>query len=329
MEIFDTIGQKVEEVSSAQEALQKTGLDFTVSKLPMYVNIGEVQDCDCEVQVEDAFVNVRDDGRQLGVVGNRYHVIQNNEALSLLDPLIQDGELEIENAGDFGDGRRVWLQARINNNGTFEPVKGDPIEKYAIFYNSHDGSSGIGVAFTPTRVWCENMLRAVLSRAKKANRSVKLRHTQNYKRRLEEAYTIFGQSNKYFDLFEEEMKYLSGATVDVKTTKVFVDKFIPLPDTKQDGSIRRVNENRITLQNLIQNGRGTDVPGVRGTAYGLYNAAVEYSQYNKSMKGKNLPAEVRASRRAESMIFDGTLDKMSRKAESLALSAAEGTLVAA
>jgi len=325
MELFETVGRKVENVSSAQEALENAGIHFKVSKIPMYAEILGNRE-----QVKDAFVNVKDDGTQLGVVGNRYHVIQNAEALGVLDPLVKDGNLKVENAGYFGNGERVWLQAVINDgNGTFEPVNGDPIEKYAIFYNSHDGSSGIGVAFTPTRIWCQNMLRATIAKAQRANRAVRLRHTLNYKQRLDEAYTIFGSANKYFDLFEEEMKYLSGANIDVKTANVFVDKFIPLPDSKQEGTIRRAKDNRLLLHKLIQNGRGMDVPGVRGTAYGLFNASIEYIQYHRGIKGKNLTSEQKTARRVENMLFDGSLDKMSIRAEKMSLAAAEGKLVAA
>jgi len=318
MEIFRKIGKDIGSFDRVEDALTEVGLNWNVRKIPVFADI----DGNTE-QVKDAFLNVREDtGQQMGVVGNRYNVIQNAETFSVINPLLEDGKIKIENAGSFDEGRRVWLQAKIGDE--INPVSGDPIEKYAIFYNSFDGSSGTGVAITPLRVWCQNMLRAAIN---KGDRKIALRHTLNYKKRLDEAYYIFNNVNNYFDLFEEEMKFLSNNTIDIKTANIFVDKFIPLPDTKQQGTIDSAKRNRETLRQLIESGKGMDIPGVRGTAYGLYNAAVEYTQFHKRIKGKDFTQEQKLSKRAESMIFDSTLDKSARRAETLAMRAAKGTLV--
>ena len=314
---WSKIGQDVKGETNVQNALVKAGLDWNVKKVPMFFN-----GIDGVTTISDNFLNIRKDNqKQLGVVGNRYQIIQNTEAFEFMDRLFENHELEIDNCGSMNGGKRVWLQAKVPE--TIEIIKGDPIEKYVLIYNSHDGSSGMGVCFTPLRIWCSNMLRSTVKGAK---RKIVLKHTPNFRSKLNEAQEILGVTTHYYNMFVEEMKYLSERIANTEITKIFVDRLIPLSESKQEGSINRTRQARHDLHRLVESGRGTSVKGVRGTTYGLYNAAVEYAQYNKRVKGKDLSEVDKVSKRMISMTFDGSLDKFCINAEKLALEAANGTL---
>ena len=57
--------------------------------------------------------NVRDTDRKvLGVVTDRYKVIQNEEAFAFTDTLLGEG-VRYETAGSLQEGRRVWMLARL------------------------------------------------------------------------------------------------------------------------------------------------------------------------------------------------------------------------
>ena len=313
------IGQDIKGETNVQNALQKANLDWEVEKIPMFFD-----GIEGKTSVKDNFLNIRvDNQRQLGVVGNRYEIIQNIEAFDFMNGLFETDELEMETCGSLNGGKRIWLQAKVP--GGVEVVSGDPIEKYILLYNSHDGSSGMGICFTPTRIWCQNMLRATIKGSK---RKIVLKHTPNFRAKLTEARTVLQLTTQYYDLFAEEMKYLAGNIANTEITKIFVDRMIPLSTSKQEGSVERTRQARYELHRLVESGRGTSVTGVRGTAYGLYNAAVEYAQYSKSVKGKNLSEIDKVAKRMTSMTFDQGLDKFCVKAENLALQVAKGTLVA-
>lgn len=57
--------------------------------------------------------NVRDqDEKVLGVVTDRYKVVQNADAFSFTDELLGEG-VTYETAGSLQDGRRTWLLAKL------------------------------------------------------------------------------------------------------------------------------------------------------------------------------------------------------------------------
>ena len=96
-----------------------------------------------------AWANVRDSDRKvLGVVTNRYKVIQNEEAFSFTDSLLGEG-VRYETAGSLQGGKKVWLLARMPQDYI---ITGERISPYLVFSNTHDGSGAIKVALTPIRV---------------------------------------------------------------------------------------------------------------------------------------------------------------------------------
>lgn len=75
------LGTQVEEAPTSADALRLAGLDWTVQRKPIQVCGGR--------KVDNFFANVRSsDGAVLGVVSDRYQVVQNAEAFAFTDALI-------------------------------------------------------------------------------------------------------------------------------------------------------------------------------------------------------------------------------------------------
>lgn len=78
------LGTRVQEAPSSSEALIKAGLDWNVVQEPIYTETEEL--------IEGYKANVRDSDRKvLGVVTDRYKVIQNQEAFAFTDELLGEG----------------------------------------------------------------------------------------------------------------------------------------------------------------------------------------------------------------------------------------------
>lgn len=93
--------------------------------------------------------NVRDrDNQVLGIVTDRYKVVQNEEAFAFTDALLGEG-VRYETAGSLQGGKRTWMLARLPHQYI---ISGDEISPYLVFMNSHDGTGAIKTAITPT-VW--------------------------------------------------------------------------------------------------------------------------------------------------------------------------------
>ena len=99
------LGTKVMEAPTSEDALILAGLNWNVVQQPICTNFGEM--------IPGYKANIRDsDGKVLGVVGERYQVLQNREAFAFTDELLGEG-VKYETAGALKEGRQVWLLARL------------------------------------------------------------------------------------------------------------------------------------------------------------------------------------------------------------------------
>ncbi len=142
------------------EAIERSGLGWRVEREPIAIDRGDAATVDdwwlprCE-EISGWWANVRQDTRQvLGIVGERYRIVQNIEAFQFVDQLIGSA-MHFETAGSLHGGRRVWVLARLPEH---IEVGGDPVRPYVLLMNSHDGSTAVVAASTPIRVVCQNTL---------------------------------------------------------------------------------------------------------------------------------------------------------------------------
>lgn len=99
------LGTRVEEAPASADALRLAGLDWQVIQEPIFT--------DNEELISGYKANVRDSDRKvLGVVSDRYKIVQNQEAFSFTDTLLGNG-VRYETAGSLQEGRKVWLLARL------------------------------------------------------------------------------------------------------------------------------------------------------------------------------------------------------------------------
>ena len=128
------LGTRVEEALTSADALRLAGLDWRVEQKPIQVCGGN--------QIENFKANIRStDGKVLGVVSDRYQIVQNVEAFDFTDELI-GGDVRYETAGSLQEGRKVWMLAKMPTT----KIVGDDVEPYLCFSNTHDGSGEIGRA---------------------------------------------------------------------------------------------------------------------------------------------------------------------------------------
>ena len=178
------LGVEVSEAPNSEDALRFAGLDWNVRQENVFNSRGGV--------IKGFKANMRDsDDRVLGVVGDRYKVVQNRDAFKFTDGLI-GGDVRYETAGSLRDGKQIWLLAKLPE----QKIAGDAVEPYLCFTNAHDGSSGVRVCMTPVRVVCNNTLNVALATAK---HTWSMRHTENVHERLNEARDCLFRAEDYMD----------------------------------------------------------------------------------------------------------------------------------
>lgn len=272
------LGTPVDGLATSAEAIQKAGLDWKAELKSIHTTDG--------VQVEQSKAVVRDiDKSVLGVVGNRYRPLQNDEAFGFFDGVVGEEQAIYETAGSLRDGKQVWLLAKLNGVMHIKSTE-DVIDKYVLLTNSHDGTSPVIVTPTPIRVVCNNTLTLALRGNHRSRFSV--RHTENMNIRLEEGKKILGLTNEIYTQVNEIFNGMSDVAIK---TKEMEDYFGNVLGRDKDGELSTTKQNLIwhnpefegsgILSKLVEEGSGADMRGVRGTLWGAYNVMTEYFDHYK------------------------------------------------
>ena len=226
------LGIEVKEAPASADALVYAGLDWAVEQKNVYAEDGTL--------ISGYKVNTRStDNATLGIVSDRYKVVQNSDAFQFTDDLLGAG-VTYETAGALQGGRKVWMLARMPHRYI---IAGDEIAPYLVVMNSHDGSSGIKVAMTPIRVVCQNTLNLALDRAR---RIWTTKHTENVMSRVHEAEETLGLAEKYMCELGRGIDTLSQIRLSDRKVMEFMQEFFPvtadLPDVQRKNNLRLLED---------------------------------------------------------------------------------------
>lgn len=262
------LGKGVKQAPNSEEALSLAGLDWKVVQEPIITATGDL--------VEGYKANVRDtDHRVLGVVTDRYKIVQNTDAFSFTDALLGEG-VRYETAGSLQEGKKVWLLARLPHEYI---IAGEHISPYLLFFNSHDGSGAVKVCITPIRVVCNNTLNLALATAK---RSWSMVHTGDINGKLEEAKNTLFMAEKYMDSLGKEFEVLRKKNLTDAQVKKYIEILLPIEPDASSQQIRNVKSLREDL-----NRRYYDAPDLKGTGkngYRFINAVSDFATHAKPLR---------------------------------------------
>ena len=216
------LGTMVAEAPNSKDALRLAGLNWKVLQEPVYTENEEL--------IQGYKANVRDTDRKvLGVVTDRYKVIQNEEAFAFTDTLLGEG-VRYETAGSLQEGRRVWMLARLPREFI---IGGERISPYMVFSNTHDGSGAVKTALTPIRVVCNNTLNLALRTAK---RSWSMIHTGDISGKIEEAKNTLLLADEYMTALGQEFENLRKIKLSEKQRADMKMRYFDAPDLKDVGN---------------------------------------------------------------------------------------------
>jgi phage/plasmid-like protein (TIGR03299 family) len=262
------LGTRVMEAPDSRNALIAAGLDWNVVQEPIYT--------EAEDLIAGYKANVRDsDRRVLGVVTDRYKVIQNREAFEFTDELLGAG-VKYETAGSLQNGRRVWLLARLPHEYI---ISGEHISPYLLFSNTHDGSGAIKAALTPVRVVCNNTLNLALSTAK---RSWSMIHTGDIKGKMQEARDTLFLAEKYMDSLGKEFENLRKIKMTDKQVMEYIEVLLPIGDGSTPQQIR--NMKRLQEDMKIRYFDAPDLKEVGNNAYRFINAVSDFATHAEPLR---------------------------------------------
>ena len=224
----------------------------------------------------------------LGVVGERYVPLQNEDLFDFADNLLDNGG-RWETAGSIKGGRVVFGALALERETVLDPNGvSDKINTYLLVNTSHDGSIAIQASITPVRVVCANTLNLALGnrgRNGSVKQSFKIRHTQTAQGKVAVAREALGLANAYMDEFDK----MASAMIETEITKAQFDKIVELayPMPKDDAKKNSLTAyaNKIDLINDIYVGDFNNT--ISGTAWGALNALTERLDWHRAGRRGN------------------------------------------
>lgn len=262
------LGMRVVEAPGSEEALELAGLNWKVRQEPIYT--------DNNLLIPGYKANVRDlDDKVLGVVTDRYKVVQNDEAFTFTDGLLGEG-VRYETAGALLDGRKVWILARMPREFI---INGEQISPYLVFSNTHDGSGAIKVAVTPIRVVCNNTLNLALSTAK---RSWSMVHTGDVQGKMEEAKQTLFMAEKYMSRLGREFETLRKIELTDRQVMDYIKLLLPYENEDNSLHVRNINRLREDMQKRYFD--APDLKDVGNNAYRFVNAVSDFATHSEPIR---------------------------------------------
>lgn len=272
------LGTELDKPATSKEAIEAAQLDYPLELQEIYCNNGK------EIKGRKAVVRT-DNGSPLGIVSDRYKVIQNVDAFSFFDVVVGEKLAIYNTAGALGDGERIWILAKLPDQLIL--TKEDVVDKYLLLVNTHDGTGALKMFFTPVRVVCQNTLTMSMSRSAMAE-GISIRHTGEIKNKIEEARRVLGLASQFYADFDQQAARLVEYKMKPKQAEEFFTGlvFVKKNGKERDKDSTRLMNKRNELLTLFESGKGNALPQVKHSAWAALNAVTEWVDHHKGVRGE-------------------------------------------
>lgn len=256
---------------------KEAGLDWTAKEIPVYSH-GFDSEKGWNYDSIEGFKALRrsDNNLILGIVSDRYKVLQPAEILEFFRDVAEAGKVTLETAGCLRQGKRIW--SLVNNNYSIDVGGGDILKFYTLLATGFTGDFGTIAMKTTVRVVCNNTLQAALSSGAEM---IKIPHTMNFNADVVRG--LLGLDEDPVQ-FQENIHQLVKRKVD---TDESLDFFADVYYGKTFSKIEKKQVDKVVhLDSIRHNARGQDTDTARGTAWGLVNAVTHYEDFARTERSE-------------------------------------------
>lgn len=255
-------------------------------RVPVLSEAGDLVDGYEEIEGQRG-IERSDNGHFLGSVSTDYaaSMVTNSQMWDVAEVLMKAGAMA-ETGGSLEDGRKVWILLRLA-----EPlqVKGDPNGATLAMFslqNGHAANASFRGQAHNVRIVCANTSAAADAEAKASGHEFTFRHTATIQDRIEQAKQALALWRSDVNDWVAMMDALNAAHVDDAQVKEFTERYQPVPPAHLATDRVRTNVYAAREQYLDVL-HSVTCEGISDTAYGLFQAACEWSQHVRGLRGKD------------------------------------------
>ena len=312
------LGEILVDYPTIQEAIQNSGLSWKTSLEPLFVDFQ-----DQKIQSMDYKGIVREDTQDiLGIVGNRYQIYQNEDMFNFIEEFQKQSGIQLETAGSLRNGKTTWVLAKsdIFESVSNDPIEKYFLFKNSFDGSSPISIlfTNIRVVCNNTLSAAINRTKNIFNIKHTASTQARINEAQKalgvytkYENKFQEALTNLSKKeiteSRTKQILEEVIFPLKPVKTEVVGSIGNLDNTDnpSNPDNPIDNIFNMVQmdqvgytdtkeyskryltqrQNKIDkIMELVDIGAGTNIPGVKGTLYGLYNACTEYADHDKGIR---------------------------------------------
>jgi len=281
---------------SASEAARQAGLDWNVTLADMEaivsnkVNEYETVTDHYPVPRRQAVIKLGKDNNNevIGVVGDKYKVVQNMEVFSALDTLVDSGDARYTAAGEYNKGANIWMVMELPIG---VQVANDPHAAFLLVQSSHDGSCAVRIRPIIERLFCYNQINHIIKGKNTNAYTYVMKHTTNSELSVNDIRNITQLTYDSIQEYESVAGLLLDREVDDRQVKNIFKAVWSLPSEIEDAPEHLLSQGQRRQRTIALNGRDSawDIysqsptqENIRGTAFGVWQAVIEHADHRAS-----------------------------------------------
>lgn len=285
--IWHGLGQQIDETATEQEWIAASVLDWRIMAAQVEYH---AEGSHLLRAADDRVVLYRSDTHApLGVVSTRFQPVDPAKQFHFFGEFCKLVDAKLSTAGSLFGGKQIFASAEIGES--IRIIGSDVIRPIIMFHTANDGSFTTTIRNVATRPVCNNTVSAARAESKQglivcSHRStfdpvdaanemaswVKAQHAmaESFRMLAQTPVQMTTADSMVFDLFND--KRAEGKKQDKDAQEVV------------GRNIRNSHGYKTIMGLFAGNGRGANMPGVKGTGWGLFNAVTEYADHHQRAK---------------------------------------------
>lgn len=298
------LGQSLDKGASIDQWEQAAGFNWRVQRSIVRYCADRANPNAAPHQFPEQHVLFRsDDKKPLGIVSQRYKVVQPREVLEFFRDVTEVTGGHLETAGTLFGGKRFWALANLGNT---ESIRGDDtVTQYLLLTTSCDGSLATEARETVIRAVCHNTVSAALS--VKTKHAIKVSHRSVFD--ADEVKRELAETQGHYYTFVKAARELSRISVNNAAAEKFIATLLASSTTRED--VAESSAFKSILGLFKGSALGGTLLGAEGSAWGLVNAVTEHVDHR---------AQARTADGKLNSAWFGNGDSLKTRAVELALS---------
>ena len=269
-------GEVIVNPSSYDDVLTQAGLNWSVSAIPT----AAIDTDGSTIAIPGRSTIIRnEDKRPLGIVSDKYKVVNNEDAFAFTESLFMSNEIDFIRGGSYRGGSATWLEAKVSDKYS---ILGDTVECYLIFMNTHDGTGSVRCMIVPERIACSNALNLPL---RDQSRHWRCSHSGDPLRKIEEARNVLLAGSSYMNALSRECEKLQAIKISDSQVIPFINRLFPIDDKMSDKQIENQELRRSQLLEVYL--RKEDLSEFGSTGYKFISAVADYIDHKDGRNTEN------------------------------------------